>query len=109
MAEPVNLDEYEAAARERLDPVAFEYIVGGANDEATLHRNRDAFARYLLQPRALAGVEHVDLSTTVLGTPVASPVLIAPAAYHCLCHPEGEVATAHACSPVARDHTDSTT
>jgi len=96
MIESVNLDEYEDAARERLDPVSFDYIAGGAEDEATLQRNRDAYARYLLRPRALAGIEHVDLSTTVLGTPVSTPILIAPAAYHCLCDPEGEVATARA-------------
>ncbi len=96
MSEPVNLAEYEAAAQERLPALAFDYVASGADDERTLGRNRSGFDRYLLRPRALAGVEAPRLATTVLGTPVALPVLLAPTAFHCLMHPEGERASVRA-------------
>src|ERR1051326_6102495 len=43
----------------------------------------------------LVDVSNIDLSTTVLGAPVSMPVIIAPTAYQCMAHPEGECATAH--------------
>lgn len=93
---PVNLHEYEALARERMDPIAFEYYVGGSDDEVTLRENRAAFERLRLRPRVLVDVSTLDLSTSVLGAPVSMPVLIAPTAYHGLAHAEGELATARA-------------
>ncbi|HEX8730494.1 MAG TPA: alpha-hydroxy-acid oxidizing protein, partial [Ktedonobacterales bacterium] len=54
--EPINLFEYEALARERIDPVAWGYYQSGANDEVTLRENRLAFERIRLRPRVLAGV-----------------------------------------------------
>ena len=44
----------------------------------------------------LAGIETIDLSTTVLGEPVRSPIFIAPTAYHGALHPDGEIGTARA-------------
>ena len=94
--EPLNAFDFEALARERLDDAAWEYFRGGAGDESTLRENRAAFARWKLQPRVLVDVATVDTSTTVLGTPVAAPVLVAPVALQKLAHPDGEAATARA-------------
>ncbi len=94
--DPVNLYDYEALARERLDAVAYDYFAGGANDEVTLRANRAAFEGLRLLPRVLVDASHRDLTTTILGTPVALPVLIAPTALHRLAHAEGELATARA-------------
>src|SRR5919205_1530245 len=94
MLEILNLDSLEARARERLDPMLFDYIAGGAGDEWTLRENREAFSRVQLLPRMLRGVGHRDQSTTVLGTPVSFPVLVPPMGFHGLCHTEAEVATA---------------
>jgi 4-hydroxymandelate oxidase len=91
---PVTIGEYEERAREVLEPSAFDYYVGGAEDERTIADNRAAFGRWVLRPRVLVDVSERDLSTTVLGRPVALPVLAAPTALHALAHPEGEVATA---------------
>src|SRR5688500_19708066 len=91
-----NLLELEALAREIIDPGAFDYIAGGSDDEVTLRRNRDDFGHYMLRPRVLVDVSNVDTSTTVLGTPVAFPVLLAPTAGHKLCCDEGDSATAAA-------------
>ena len=94
--EPLNTFDFETLARERLDDMAWEYFRGGAGDESTLRENRAAFDRLKLLPRVLVDVTNVDASTTVLGTPVAAPVLVAPVALQKLAHPDGEAATARA-------------
>lgn len=92
----LNLGEIELAARERLTPLAYDYYVGGANDEVTLRENRAAFERLALRYRVLVDVRHRSTSTTVLGTPVEFPVLVAPTAFQRLACDDGELATARA-------------
>jgi len=92
----VNVDDYEAAARERLEPGAYGYVAGGAGDEHTLRGNAAAYQRWELRPRVLVDVGTVSAATTVLGSEVALPVLVAPTAFQRLCDPEGELATARA-------------
>ncbi|TMG01316.1 MAG: alpha-hydroxy-acid oxidizing protein [Chloroflexi bacterium] len=92
----LNIFDYEELARRKLSKPFFEYIAGGADDETTLRRNREAFERIELSPRALVDVSHVDLTTSVLGQAVEMPVLLAPVAVQRLAHPEGELATAGA-------------
>jgi 4-hydroxymandelate oxidase len=94
--EPVNLFELEALARERLSREAYDYYASGAQDEVTLRENRAAYDRLTLAYRVLVDVSRRDLSATVLGQPVAMPVLVAPTAFHRLAVPEGEIATARA-------------
>lgn len=92
----LNLAEIELAARERLAPLAYEYYVGGANDEVTIRENRAAFERLALRYRVLVDVSRRSTSTTVLGTRVDFPVLVAPTAFQRLACDEGEMATARA-------------
>jgi 4-hydroxymandelate oxidase len=92
----VNVDDYAEAARERMEPGAFGYVAGGAGDEHTLRGNAAAFLRWELRPRVLVDVGSVSAATTVLGTEVSLPVLVAPTAFQRLCAPEGELATARA-------------
>jgi 4-hydroxymandelate oxidase len=96
--EPVNVFEYEALAQAKMDPAHWDYIQGGSDDEVTLRANRTAFERIQLRPRVLVDVSTsaLDMRTTVLGTPVSMPIMVAPMAMHCLAHPEGECATAQA-------------
>ena len=96
----VTVDDYEAVARERLTPMAYDYYRSGADEEHTLRRNRDAFAQYEIWYRTLVDVAAPRLETTVLGAPVAFPILVAPTAYHRLACVEGERATARACADV---------
>ncbi|MDR5683313.1 MAG: alpha-hydroxy acid oxidase [Armatimonadota bacterium] len=88
--------DLEALARDHMDSATWAYYAGGAADEVTLRDNVWAFTRYRLRPRVLVDVSRVDPQTTVLGTPVAMPVGLAPCALQGLAHPEGEVATARA-------------
>ncbi len=94
--EPVNVDDFEEAARARLDPGAYGYFAGGAGDEQTLRQNAAAFAAWELRPRVLVDVGEVSTATTVLGTEVELPLLVAPTAFQCLADPGGELATARA-------------
>ena len=88
------MSDYERAAEERLDPASFGYFAGGANDEWTLRENVAAFGRCVLRPRMLVDVSTRTTATTVLGTDVACPVLVAPVAFQGLAHPDAEKAMA---------------
>lgn len=90
----VTVDDAERLAEAVLTPEAWAYIAGGAGDERTLRWNREAFSDFRLRFRVLVDVSSVSPETTVLGTPVSMPVLVAPAAFQSIAHEEGEVATA---------------
>ena len=96
MGAPINVWDYERLAEERLDANALAYFAGGAGDEVTLRENVDAFRRLTLRPRVLVDVTNVSTATSVLGTEIALPVLVAPLAMQRIAHPEGELATARA-------------
>ncbi|GAA0470110.1 alpha-hydroxy-acid oxidizing enzyme [Paractinoplanes deccanensis] len=83
-------------ARAALDPVRWDFFAGGAGEERTLRANEQAYERRRIVPRVLRGTGARDLRTTVLGTEMAMPVLIAPTAFHRLAHPDGEAGTATA-------------
>ena len=92
----VTIDDFEAEAQRRLSAQAYDYFRSGADEEHTLRRNRDAFAKYALWYRTLVDVSAPRIATNVLGTELPTPILVAPTAYHLLAHPEGERATARA-------------
>lgn len=90
----VDLAELEDEAARLLPPAVYDYFAGGADDELTLADNVDAWSRVRLRPRVLRDVSAVDTSTTLLGTPVATPLAVAPTAFQRMAHPDGELATA---------------
>ena len=94
----LNTRELEDLARERLPSFAYDYYASGAQDERTLRDNVEAWSRVPLHYRVLVDVASRDTSTTVLGTRLAMPVIVAPTAFHRLACPEGELATARAAS-----------
>jgi 4-hydroxymandelate oxidase len=94
MVTDLSLDDMEHEARRAIGEMAYAYYSGGADDERLLAGNVAAWAHWQLHPRVLAGVSEVSTATTLLGSPVSSPVAIAPTAIQGLAHPEGEVASA---------------
>lgn len=88
------LDDYRRAASHRMRDEVWDYVEGGADDERTVAANRAAFDRYRVRPHVMTDVSSVDTRTALFGTPVGTPLGIAPTAYHRLIDPEGEVATA---------------
>ncbi|HMS61309.1 MAG TPA: alpha-hydroxy acid oxidase [Solirubrobacteraceae bacterium] len=96
MSEPLNVMDYERLAAAALPEGPLGYYAGGAGDERTLRDNVAAWSRRRLRPRVLVDVGEVSAATTVLGTPVASPVLVAPTALQRMAHPDGEPGMARA-------------
>jgi 4-hydroxymandelate oxidase len=92
----LSLDQLEALAEERLSPVAFAYVAGGAWDEWTLRENIAAFRRRRLWPRVLVDLSKLETRVEILGRAAALPVGLAPAAEQGLCHPDAELASARA-------------
>jgi len=92
----VRVADLGEAASTRMEPAHRDYVDGGAGDERTLRANALAFEQARLLPRVLRGTGPRDLATTLLGTPLSMPVLLAPTAFHRLAHPEGETVTAAA-------------
>ena len=86
----------EAVARGRMEAGAFGYVAGGAGSGATVRANREAFDRWRIVPRMLTDATTRDLTTTVLGTAMPAPVLLAPVGVQSIVHPDGELATARA-------------
>ena len=102
MEEPVRIDrcnnigDFRSMARRRLPGPIFDYIDGAADDEVTYRRNSEAYERCDLVPNVLAGVESIDMSTTVMGQKINLPLFCAPTALQRLFHHDGERAVAKA-------------
>jgi len=92
----LTLADHERHARARLDANAWAYFSGGAGDEHALHANRHAWDTIALLPRVLRPLAGGHTRCTLLGRELAHPILLAPVAYQCLAHPDGEIATAWA-------------
>ena len=90
---PLLADHLRDAAA-RLPEDVLGYYAGGSGDEVSLEEAEVAWSRVRLRPRVLRDVGAVDTSLTLLGTSLATPVLVAPAALQGLAHPDGERATA---------------
>jgi isopentenyl diphosphate isomerase/L-lactate dehydrogenase-like FMN-dependent dehydrogenase len=90
----LSLDDLERDARHAIGEMAYAYYSGGSDDERLLRGNVEAWGRWQLHPHVLAGLSEVSTATTLLGSPVATPVAIAPTAIQGLAHDEGEVACA---------------
>ena len=90
----IDLTALEDRARALLEPGVYDFYAGGSDDEITLADNIAAWSGLRLRPRVLRDVRTVATDTTVLGMPVALPVLLAPVAHQRMAHPEGEAAMA---------------
>ncbi len=75
---PVNVHEFEEAAKGKLHKLAYDFIAGGVEDELTLRANREAFNHFVLLPRVMVDVSSVDTSVTLFGQKVDFPIFIAP-------------------------------
>ncbi|HEY2432881.1 MAG TPA: alpha-hydroxy acid oxidase [Vicinamibacterales bacterium] len=90
----VNIEDFRQAARRRLPRPVFEYIDGGADGEVTLRENVRAFEDISLHPRSAVDSPAIDLSTTILGTPIAMPIILAPVGSSRMFWPRGEAVAA---------------
>src|SRR6185295_8540875 len=93
---PVSVAELERRAAEAMEERAAGYVFAGAGGETTMDANREAFARRRIVPRMLRDVAERDLSTSVLGTAMPAPLMLAPIGVQKIVHEDGELATARA-------------
>ena len=93
---PISTEDYRRRARLRLPRFLFDYIDGGANDEATMAENIRAFGRFDLRQRVMRDVSEIDLSTTLLGQPARFPMALAPVGMAGMMRRRGETLGARA-------------
>jgi L-lactate dehydrogenase (cytochrome) len=94
----VNIADLRMLARRRLPRLVFDYIDGGAEDEFTLRDNSRAFDDIRFRPRQCIAVPECDLRTTVLGTTLDLPFLLAPIGFSRMFYPRGEAVAARSAS-----------
>jgi L-lactate dehydrogenase (cytochrome) len=86
----LNIEDLRRGAKRRLPRVIFDYIDGGADAELTLRANCHAFEEVTFRPRSAVATPACDLRTTVLGTPLSMPLILAPIGSSRLIYPRGE-------------------
>ena len=91
-----NFQDFRLLAKQKLPSPVFNYIDGAADDEVTYARNTSSFNDVDLIPNVLAGVDKVDLSTTIFDKKIDMPLYCAPTAVQRLFHHDGERAVARA-------------
>jgi isopentenyl diphosphate isomerase/L-lactate dehydrogenase-like FMN-dependent dehydrogenase len=92
----INIEDLRRLAHKRLPRVVYEFLDGAAEDEMTLAANRSAFDAYTFRPRHAVSMVNCDLRTTVLGSEISFPVLLAPVGCTRVMHHEGEIGSARA-------------
>lgn len=93
---PTDALELEQAARERISEAAYAFYAYGCGAEQSLEENVTAWRRWHVRPRMLRGSEKLSTATTVCGTEISMPLLLAPCGLNRLAHDEGELAVARA-------------
>jgi 4-hydroxymandelate oxidase len=96
LEEMINVFDFDPVCKANTSKAAYEYVSGGGWDEWTLGRNREAFQKITFRPRFLREVDRLDLSITLFGKQLPSPIFVAPTGTHAVVHAEGELATARA-------------
>ena len=86
----VNISDLRRIAKRRLPRAVFDYIDGGADAEVTLGENCRIFDDVTFRPRHAVAVPRCALGTSVLGTPVDMPILLAPVGSSRMFYPRGE-------------------
>jgi isopentenyl diphosphate isomerase/L-lactate dehydrogenase-like FMN-dependent dehydrogenase len=104
----INIEDLRRAAKRRLPRVVFDYIDGGAESELTLRANCRAFEDVTFRPRCAVATSMCDLRTTVLGTSLSMPLVLAPVGSSRLFYPRGEEVAARAAGTAGIAYTLST-
>ncbi len=94
--ECIRVMDFAEKAKAKLDPVAWDYLEQGSEDEYSLRDNLAAFQKVILRPKALTDVHQIDLTTALLGQELKFPILFDPAGGKNCFHPNGETVVARA-------------
>ena len=108
LARALNIADLRAVAQRRVPHFVFEYVEGGAEDEATLRCNRGAFEGLRLVPQTLVDTSGRNLKTEILGRPAAAPLIIGPTGLNGMLHADGDIGLARAAARLGIPFTLST-
>ena len=108
LSRALNIADLRAVARRRVPHFVFEYVEGGAEDEASLRCNRSAFEALRLVPQTLVDTSSRHLRTEILGRPAAAPLIIGPTGLNGMSHADGDIGLARAAAHVGIPFTLST-
>jgi L-lactate dehydrogenase (cytochrome) len=108
LARAASVADLRKIAERRLPGGVFDYIDGAAEDERTLAANQAAFAAVTYKPRVLRGLAAVETGSSILGHPLAYPLVLAPTGFTRIADPEGELAVARAAARAGLPYTLST-
>jgi L-lactate dehydrogenase (cytochrome) len=108
LARAASVADLRRIAKRRLPAGVFDYIDGAAEDERTLRANCGSFERVVFHPRVLRDLSDVDISATLLGRPLAYPLVLAPTGFTRIADPDGELAVARAAARADLPYTLST-
>src|ERR1700759_3954358 len=86
LARALNIADLRAVARPRVPHFVFEYVEGGAEEEASLRANRSSFETLRLVPHTLVDTSNRSLRTQILGRPAAAPLIIGPTGLNGMLH-----------------------
>ncbi len=100
----ISNEEIIQMARRRLEQGVWDYLVGGAESETTMRRNRLAFDQIAFRPRVLRDISSIDPSTTFLGQKLRIPVVLAPVGSLQVFDPEGGIASTKAAAEFGISH-----
>ena len=89
----LSLPELETLAQATMSAMTYGYVTGAAADELTLRANVEDWQKLRLKPTVLTDVSELDLSVEIIGQKLTMPIMLAPTAFHRLCHKEAELAT----------------
>jgi len=108
LARALNIADLRAVARRRVPHFVFEYVEGGAEDEASLRCNRSSFEALRLVPQTLVDTSSRHLRTEILGRPAAAPLVIGPTGLNGMLHADGDIGLACAAAHLGIPFTLST-
>src|SRR5215472_15038342 len=86
----VNVHEMEDIARQKIPPMAYDYIAGGSAGELTLQANREAFTHVQIRRRVGVDVSKIDTSLELLGKKLDFPILLGPGGHQNLVYADGQ-------------------
>jgi L-lactate dehydrogenase (cytochrome) len=96
LSKVADVGDLRAMAKKRMPAGCFDYIDGAAQDEVTAAANVSGYGDYYFRPRVLRDVTSVDTTTTLFGSEVPVPLMIAPTGFDRIAHSQGELAVARA-------------
>jgi L-lactate dehydrogenase (cytochrome) len=108
MLAPASVSDYRELARRRLPRLMFDYVDGGAFDEATLRANRDDLGKLSLKQKVLRDVSALDTSTTLFGQKLEMPLVLAPVGFAGMMARRAEAQAARAAEKAGVPYTLST-